>query len=644
MSLERRAILAFVLSLLLFLLYDHFYLGPKVKEQQARRRARLAAMDSARTDSLLAKAAPDTGQREEPAVQAAIQAVPESTAAETGEPLLPATEAEEAGRIVLSTPLYRITFSKAGGEIRLAELLGYETAGHPVQLLLQDPDAPGAADLVLIGENRELPLSNVRFEAYLNGFGEALPDGYEARLSEPGQEVELVFRAVGEDGQSVARHYRLDSDSYVIQADVRFTTSAFPFVREISWGFGSGITSTEENQNDDYMNFKASVRLGDEIHRLKPSSFSEEKIETYSGTVTWASLQTKYFTTVLIPETPAGGEIWVTGEKQTHRITANMLLPAADKRGAVDQAVLIYLGPLDYGILKGMGLGLEGNVNMGYRLIRPVSWVILWSLIGLYKVLPNYGVVIILLSIFTKILFYRMTHKSFKSMRDLQSLQPKLQALKEKYKDDRQKLSQETMRLYKEQGVNPLGGCLPLLLQMPVFIALYSVLRFTIEIRGARFMGWITDLSQQDVLTHLPFAVPFIGSEVSVLPLLMGAAMGFQTKMGGSMTPGSVSTQPKVLNYMLPIVFTAFFYKMPSGLVLYWIVNNILTIGQQYYINKNVDKEKAKEAKEAKETKEAREAKEAKEARKTSSSDPPKRSKPQKTKPREKAKVKRKSK
>ena len=265
-----------------------------------------------------------------------------------------------------------------------------------------------------------------------------------------------------------------------------------------------------------------------------------------------------------------------------------MTLPTSPGQIRVDQSIRVYMGPLDYKRLKAFGIGLEENIEMGWRLIRPVSWVVLWSMTWMYKYIPNYGVVILIISVLTKVLFYRLTHKSFKSMKDMQMLQPKMQALKEKYKEDKQKLSQETMKLYKEAGVNPLGGCLPLLLQMPVFIALFNVLRYTIEVRGAHFAAWITDLSQQDVLFKLPFSLPLIGDNFSLLPILMGASMFFQTKIGGSITPGSPNTAtPPGFQTMLPIVFTFLFYKMPSGLVLYWIVNTGLSIAQQYYINKD---------------------------------------------------------
>jgi YidC/Oxa1 family membrane protein insertase len=212
---------------------------------------------------------------------------------------------------------------------------------------------------------------------------------------------------------------------------------------------------------------------------------------------------------------------------------------------------------------------------------------VLWSMQKLYHFIPNYGVVVIIISILTKVIFYRLTHKSFKSMKQMQDLQPRLQALKEKYGDDRKRVSEETMRLYREAGVNPLGGCLPMLLQMPVFIALFNVFRYTIELRGAPFVSWITDLSQQDVLFQLPFTLPLIGNAFSLLPILMGVAMFAQSKLGQSPTGQTSAAIPPGFNTMLPIVFTFLFYKMPSGLVIYWIINTGMSVAQQYYISKS---------------------------------------------------------
>jgi len=204
----------------------------------------------------------------------------------------------------------------------------------------------------------------------------------------------------------------------------------------------------------------------------------------------------------------------------------------------------------------------------------------------LHRFIPNYGWVIVIISVLTKVLFFRLTHKSFKSMKQMQDLQPRLQAIKEKFKGDQQRISKETMALYKASGVNPLGGCLPMLLQMPVFIALFNVLKFTIEVRGEAWFGWITDLSRQDVLFHLPISLPLVGNVFSLLPLLMGASMFAQSKLGGSPTGGSSTTMPAGFNTLMPVVFTFMFYNMPSGLVIYWIINTVLSVAQQWYIHR----------------------------------------------------------
>jgi YidC/Oxa1 family membrane protein insertase len=207
---------------------------------------------------------------------------------------------------------------------------------------------------------------------------------------------------------------------------------------------------------------------------------------------------------------------------------------------------------------------------MGWDWIRPVSQGVLWFLVECHKVIPNYGLVVILLSALTKILFWPLTRSSTKSMREMQKLQPEIQKLREKLKKDPQRLNREIMGLYKKHKVNPLGGCLPLLLQMPVFIALYNVLMSSIEMRKASFVWWINDLSSADTVAVIS------GTSIHVLPLIMGISMFWQQKM----TP----TDPRqaAMAYFMPILMVVFFYSLPSGLVLYWTANNFMTIAQQY--------------------------------------------------------------
>jgi YidC/Oxa1 family membrane protein insertase len=603
MKLEKRALMAFVASILLFLAYDALYLSPRVEKQREER-----ARQQAVADSIAAALGVDREAEQRIASESRELATPqiETEQSEEEPPAEPATTGRPLGtagqsvEFTVVSGLYEITLSTAGAEIVSVKLLAYETLGEPVELIPQDAEwtYARAMNTSLDGQTASVSLSSVSFAAYRDGLGKPLLDGTKITVDPSRERTEVVFRASQNGNGVIERYYRFFPEQYIIETGVRFATSSYPSVTSVSWGMGPGLRSTEANVQDDQQNFKASVKLGEDIHRLKPGDFGKENKREFSGTLQWSSLQTKYFMAALIPPEPTRATVVVSGSKPEHRVSDRVTVPAVERAGRVDNLIRVYLGPIDYKGLKALDVGLESNVEMGWSLLRPVSWVVLWSLTWTYKFIPNYGLVIIIISVLTKVLFFRLTHKSFKSMKDLQALQPRIQAIKEKHGDDKQKVSQETMKMYKEAGVNPLGGCLPMLLQMPVFIALFQVLRNTIELRQAPFVGWINDLAQQDVLFTLPATLPLIGNAFSLLPLLMGASMFIQTKIGGSLTgtPGAQTT-PKGFNTMLPIVFTFLFYKMPSGLVIYWIINTVLSVAQQYYIHREPTEPKEDTAK-----------------------------------------------
>jgi YidC/Oxa1 family membrane protein insertase len=208
----------------------------------------------------------------------------------------------------------------------------------------------------------------------------------------------------------------------------------------------------------------------------------------------------------------------------------------------------------------------------------------LWLMNYLYAIIPNYGVAIIILTLLSKILLWPLGTKSYKSMSQMKKLQPLIQEIRAKYKDDRKKINEEVMRLHRTYNVNPLGGCLPMLVQIPVFFALYRMLDQAIELRHAPFIGWINDLSAPDRLFHFNFSIPFMEPPfgIPVLTLIMGATMFWQQKMT---PPAGDPTQAKMM-LMMPVVFTFIFINFSAGLVLYWLVNNVLSIGQQYYTQK----------------------------------------------------------
>jgi YidC/Oxa1 family membrane protein insertase len=304
---------------------------------------------------------------------------------------------------------------------------------------------------------------------------------------------------------------------------------------------------------------------------------SGDEIEVWSdkGSLKWAGIRNQYFLVALAPrdsgyyrvelKAPATDQLSI-GEGYSYKVGARI-------GNSGGWGNLLYLGPLSYDELASYNADLEQSINLGFPVIRQISRGLLIVFLASYQYIPNYGLVIILIAVAIKILVYPLTHKSYESMAKMQQLQPKIAALREKFKNDNQRLSRETMKLYKEEGANPLGGCLPMLLQMPIFFALYNVFSSTIELRQAPFLLWINDLSQPDV-------IDIGGFELHVLPLLMAGSMFVQQKM--------TMKDPKqaFLVYLMPAFMVFIFWSISSGLVLYWTIFNVLSIGQQILMNR----------------------------------------------------------
>jgi YidC/Oxa1 family membrane protein insertase len=262
-----------------------------------------------------------------------------------------------------------------------------------------------------------------------------------------------------------------------------------------------------------------------------------------------------------------------------------------NRDGDFTQEFTVYIGPLDYTIVKGLDVGLENIMNFGWKIIQPISILVLWTFTFLHKFIPNYGVVIIVFSILVKIVLHPLTKKSYQSMKEMQEIQPLMTALREKYAKDPQRMNQEMMKLYKEHGVNPLGGCLPMLLQMPLLYALFIVFRSTIELRHANFFWWIKDLSAPDTIFKLPVSLPLYGDTVNVLPIVMGATMLIQQAMTMK------DPKQKMMVYLMPIIMTLAFNTFPSGLNLYYTLFNVFSIIQQKYMTTAPEKAKPKKKK-----------------------------------------------
>jgi len=377
----------------------------------------------------------------------------------------------------------------------------------------------------------------------------------------------VKFTRVLENDARLEKIFTLKAGSYHLTMQIHFTGFQWDQIGEkyqIEWN--SGLQYTEPNRKDDLMYYEAIALQGDDLIRQKKKGSTGLQ----EGNTHWVSIRTKYFLMAIIPEqTGIGTELTVEDQDDWKIIQTDLAMPWKGLQEEV-HSYQIFLGPMDYQLLKSYQADLSKSMSWGWKIIKPFSIGALYALQFLYKILHNYGWAIIIFAILIKIVLYPLTRHSYKSMREMQALQPKMTAIREKYKDNPQKMNEETMKLYKSHGVNPMGGCLPMLLQMPVLFALFNLFRSTIMLRHAEFL-MIKDLSAPD---HM------LGS-INVLPIIMGLAMVVQQKLSSAQ-----SSQQKAMTYFMPIFLTFIFYKFSSGLNLYYLIFNIFTIAQEIIIRR----------------------------------------------------------
>ena len=352
---------------------------------------------------------------------------------------------------------------------------------------------------------------------------------------------------------------------------------------EISWI--NGLPPNEKNISEEYTYSETYASMGGELESFDIDSEEPIRPLPINGQTDWIAVRTKYFLSAIIPNNVQTSGVIFAGEGvkindiiQRHYDTSII----SDLQGpSISDSYRIYMGPLDYSVLSDYENGLSDLImNHGWyeRTFRPISLLILRVFKFFQLFIPNYGIVIILFSILVKIVVYPLTKKSYKSMKEMSRVQPLLAELREKYKSDPQRMNKETMKLYKEHGINPLGGCLPMLLQLPLLGALFIVFRSTIQLRGASFIpGWIDDLSRADTIFTLPFSLPLYGDQFNILPILMAGTMIFQSKMTMQ------DPKQKAMVYIMPIFMLLIFNQFPSGLNLYYTMFNVLTIIQQKF-------------------------------------------------------------
>jgi len=475
----------------------------------------------------------------------------------------------KARDITVETDLYRLVFSERGGTVKKYLLKQYLTTlsddAPPVNLINVSP--PHLPLGLQMESQPPVDLSSQFFE----------PDKEGLKLTQTGEEAQLKFTCNMPNGIKITREYTFHQGSYWIDLSVYLSgAGTIP---------GSLCLYNKPGENTNRFTFTGTAYYGNDS--LREVKLDDGEKHTYTGSVDWIGYGDNYFITALIPIISEGPWNILIEKKGADGLTESRLtaLKPSPKSAGQGVEVLnlgIYFGPKDIDRLNTLGHNLSKAINFGW--FDPIAKPVLYFLKFLYQYIHNYGLAIIIVTILIKVAFWPLAQKSAKSMKTMQKLQPKMAKLKEKYGKDKEKMNKELMQLYKTYKVNPMGGCLPMLLQIPVFFALYKVLLQSIELRHAPFMLWINDLSAPDRLMIPGVSIPYLGG-IPVLTLLMGVSMFLQQKL----SPSSLDpTQARMMQF-LPVIFTCMFINFPSGLVLYWLINNVLTIAQQHYVNKFTD-------------------------------------------------------
>jgi YidC/Oxa1 family membrane protein insertase len=521
------------------------------------------AGDSAAARAAMAESVRQGRPMPQPAEGASTAArIGSAAAVGAGRSLVPARVSEAGPPVVdsLATGQFRAVFTSAGGSVSSWVLPAYE-----------DPRSHAPVNLVPNGESAMHVAVGTRTTSYDFTGAPFRKVGGSAR------EGFLSYAAEDSAGIRVTKTYRISSDPHLLDIEVR--VSAPPELGPVHYliGWANPLPLTELNARP--MERTAVAYLGAKLETIDAGKIAKDGTKRIAGNVRWAGERNKYFIATVIPDSASVPEVlfqqgpeklpivWLSGDA----------VPGVEtvRRGR------IYAGPIHYETLVRIGAGLEEVANLGWKIFVPVSAVLLKSLVALHHAIPNYGIAIIIVALAAKLVFYPLTQSSLRTMKVMHRLQPQVNAIREKHANDPAKMNQAMMSLYREHKVNPMGGCLPMLLQLPVFLALYQVLLHAIELRSAGFAGWIRDLSAPDVVGHMG------GFPIHVLPLIMTGS----TFLLQSQTP--VDPRQQFMMYLMPVMMLYIMYNLPSGVIIYWTVNNLVSALQQYLVNVAEDRRMA---------------------------------------------------
>ncbi len=544
----KNALLAFVLSFIILFGWQYFFPAPEV--QQTNKETPQAQTQPTAPDRETVPA-PQANQGKQ-----IIQDIP------------------EARDIKIDTPLYSMVIDEQGGGVKHFLLKQYRQENNPdsppVELVKEENIAELPIQFSLAqGNESELPLYKADKDSII--------------LTKDNESATLKMVAQLDGGLEVVRTMTFHPDSYLVDMDYQVRNKGKAKTVILPALALTGKPGKQDSKNPMRMArlfHGTSAYVDNQLHEVKGKQLAKEGTKNFQGEVSWAGYGDNYFLMAMIPTTKGKHSVTMSGSEDKARVVLSEGALTLAPETMANYTYKIFFGPKKLTTLKEHGYDLVKAIHLGMFdiLAKPM----LWTLNFFHNIFGNYGVAIILVTILIKLIFWPITNKGMKSMKNMQKLQPKITKLREKYKNDPTKMNQEMMALYKTYKINPLGGCLPMLIQIPFFFALYKVLLSSIELRHAPFMLWINDLSAPDRLMISGVDIPFVHG-IPVLTLLMGASMYFQMKT----TPTTVTdpTQAKIMQF-LPVVFTFMFLNFASGLVLYWFTNNLLSIAQQRAIHK----------------------------------------------------------
>jgi YidC/Oxa1 family membrane protein insertase len=550
---DKRTLLALGLSFLVFLIWSVLF-GPQPKDKPADQKSVPTKEESRQNDqsqSVLEESPVATGPKRDVMLE---------------------TEKGDTGDITVETDLYIATFSGSGPLIKSFKLKKYRSTldkTSPLKEIIHAKNNGCGFKLGFSGQN----IPNVDWSTYKVSRKEI--------AIRPGDEPKkLIYTWESPEGIEIQTKFIFYAEHYYIDLSVHIDNQS---EYRIDDNLSLHLVHLPQNTKKSYGAFEGMGLLLD--NKLKEVKVDKLKDKQFSGQIKWIAREEPYFMAAIVneknKESSVKSDILSDGTIKISYITPSLQLRQQQE---TTKSFTLYLGPRDLYILKDLNKKLEKAINFGWFDI--IAKPLLITLRFFNKYLSNYGLSIILLTIIIKILFWPLTHKSYQSMKEMRKLQPMMAKIREKYKGNKQEMQKQLMGLYKTYKINPMGGCLPMIVQIPVFFALFRVLPNSIELRHAPFALWIKDLSAPDRLFSFPFQIPFMAPPygIPVLTLIMGASMFLQQKM----TPTTGDPAQAKMMMLLPIVFTFLFINFPSGLVLYWLVNNILSIFQQYRINKQV--------------------------------------------------------